>query len=80
MKQTIHCPTCGGTGVTALPEHLQGTLNAMPKNGKTIAQSVRERMGSTATLNSISGHLRELHSLGFVKRERFGKFWKYSRA
>lgn len=80
MKALIDCPVCKGRGKTELHEHLQETLDALPKNGATIAQKIRDAKFPWATVNAISGRLADLLDLKLVTRQRHGKYWRYSRA
>lgn len=79
MKHTIQCPTCGGGGRAPLHEHLQETLDAIPRRGFATAEDLHAKF-SGITANAISNRLADLFELKLVKRERFGKFWRYSRA
>lgn len=78
MKQEIDCPDCGGKGRVPLPDHLLNTLSLVPRNGYRVAEDFANYFPGI-TINGISNRLAELHRLGFVTRERNGKFWCYSR-
>ena len=72
MKQEIECPECHGKGRVPLPEHLKSTLAAFPKLGFRVADDLTERFPGI-TINAISNRLQDLHDLGFLTRERYGK-------
>lgn len=74
---TIECPECKGTGSTKLPELLTATLSALGKKAYT-AHELNDWF-PTVTPNAINNRLESLRRLGFVQRERRGKFWLYSR-
>ena len=61
---------------TQLPEHLSETLALV--RGTVTATELNERKPNVSR-EAFSNRLKELLELGLVKRERFGKFWKYSR-
>ncbi len=77
MKTTISCPECHGKGNIPLPYHLAMTLGMLrtPKTATELGGLI-----PSISASSFSNRLAELMALGFVKREREGKFWRYSRA
>lgn len=77
MKHTIPCEVCGGTGKRPLHESLRQTLSALPKKGFVVAQDLKF---SGVGTNGVNNRLERLREFGFVTREKFGKYWRYSRA
>lgn len=77
MKHTIKCDKCGGGGTLPLPDHLAHTLQMLrtPKSATDMHSLV-----PSVSAGCFSNRLGELLALGFVKREKNGKFWRYSRA
>ncbi len=77
MKHTIPCEVCGGTGKRPLHDSLLQTLTMLPRKGFAVANQLTvPGVGA----NGINNRLERLRDFGFVKRERFGKYWRYSRA
>lgn len=74
---TIKCPECAGSGTVKLPELLAETLASLGKRKFTAAEISGDF--PTITVNAINNRLESLRRLGFVQRERRGKFWLYSR-
>ena len=72
------CERCGGTGKVAMPEHLQTTLNLLPKKSTITAHMLNGKCPSVKT-TAFSNRLRDLLDLGLVQREKRGRFWLYSR-
>lgn len=79
MKHTIPCETCGGSGRQELWPALIETLNTIPKRGAVVAADIFPKIKGVQ-LTAINNRLEGLRRYGFVKRERCGKFWRYSRA
>lgn len=80
MKPTIECPTCGGSGRAPLPDALQETLNVLPRRGQFTAAEIHAKIPGKVEVTAINNRLESLRALSLLTRERFGKFWKYSRA
>lgn len=79
MKPEIPCDTCHGKGRVPLPEHLRETLSMIAARARITATDLHAR-NEHISPNAFSNRLFELRRLGFLKRERDGKFWRYSRA
>lgn len=79
MKHTIPCETCGGSGRQPLSPSMRETLGAIPKRGTVVAEDLLSKIKGVQQ-TAINNRLEGLRRYGFVKRERFGKFWRYSRA
>lgn len=62
-----------------LPEPLAETIGLIPKNGTITAHEIHQQIDGVSP-NAQNNRLERLRALGFVKRARFGKFWRYSRA
>lgn len=81
MKPTMKCPNCAGTGRSSLPEALQETFDAIPKRGRQFrASDIQALVPGAVTVNAINNRLEALRDLGFLQRERWGKYWLYNRA
>lgn len=81
MKQIcITCPQCEGKGRVGLPNSLSDTLAMIPKNGARCAEELAQKSIEDIGVTAWSNRLVNLLMLGLVKRERDGKYWRYSRA
>lgn len=72
----IQCETCHGTGREPLSELLTETLGMLGRRQATAVDLMIDGM----TKNAINNRLEHLRRLGFVQRQRRGKFWVYSAA
>lgn len=70
----IECDTCHGTGRAPLSELLTETLWLLGHTKCTAADLTPKHL----TVNAINNRLESLRALGFVQRQRRGKFWVYS--
>jgi hypothetical protein len=78
MKREITCDKCNGSGHMELPEALAETLDSIPRRGTVTAFYLHGKLPGV-TPNAQNNRLEKLRELGFLKRERSGKFWLYSR-
>lgn len=76
MKATIPCRHCEGSGKETLPEPLRQTLMKLGKKRAT-SEDLREE---GVTREAINNRLEQLRELGFVSREREGRFFLYFRS
>lgn len=72
----IPCHKCEGTGVLPLPDPLDETLSEI-KGPTTTEKLFRKFPG--VTRNAQNNRLEELRALGFLKRERQGKEFIYTK-
>lgn len=70
----IPCHECGGTGQEPMPEGLLETLSMLGRK-MAVAQDLTV---PGMTRSAINNRLESLRALGFVQRQRRGKFWVYS--
>lgn len=75
---SIKCPRCEGEGKVPLPEHLSEALKAVPSKGVTYVENVAAKLDIKPS--AASNRLVDLLLMGLLKREREGKYWRYSRA
>lgn len=76
MKKEIICGRCGGTGTMPMPEWLSETLALIPRKSAVTTADIGRKIPGV-TRNAQNNRLECLRLLGFVSRERRGKFWLY---
>lgn len=76
MKPMIQCTHCAGRGTVELPERLQETLNAV---GRGCTTDDLQRKIPAVTPTAQNNRLEMLRNLGFLTRNRVGKFWFYAK-
>lgn len=60
---------------------MQETLDVLPRRGQFfLVADIHAVIPGKVSINAVNNRLEYLRKLGMLKRERFGKFWKYSRA
>lgn len=79
MKHKITCDKCEGKGTMEMPEGLLETLALIPKKAGVTTEEIHGKIPGI-TRNAQNNRLEKLRALGFVKRIREGKFWRYSQA
>ena len=81
LRDFIHsivCPRCEGEGKVPLSDHLKEALLAVPTKGCTYVENVAAKLDIKPS--AASNRLVDLLIMGLLKREREGKYWRYSRA